>query len=159
MKTIFVNKIDGVISNYEQVVSQLDGAFATVKNGRYSLVLQRHREKRSLSANNLLWLWLTCIERETDTPKQDIHDYYCGLFLSRPTVINGIDVVVTGGTSRLDTAQFAEFLNKVQADAAAEFGITLPQPEDRFFEEFYQEYIDNIQWHNENITLKTALQQ
>jgi hypothetical protein len=32
------------------------------------------------------------------------------------------------------------FLNKVQADAAVEFGITLPSPEDKYWEDFYNEY-------------------
>ena len=33
-----------------------------------------------------------------------------------------------------------DFLNKVQADAAAELGITLPLPEDRYYSEFINEY-------------------
>jgi hypothetical protein len=32
------------------------------------------------------------------------------------------------------------FLNQIQADAASEFGIALPSPEDRYWEEFYNEY-------------------
>jgi hypothetical protein len=32
------------------------------------------------------------------------------------------------------------FLNQVQADAATEFGITLPNPDDRYFEDFYNTY-------------------
>jgi hypothetical protein len=32
------------------------------------------------------------------------------------------------------------FLNQIQADAASELGITLPLPEDRFFECFYQQF-------------------
>ena len=36
--------------------------------------------------------------------------------------------------------QMSDFMNKVQADAASELGIQLPIPEDRYFEEFYQQY-------------------
>ena len=36
--------------------------------------------------------------------------------------------------------EMTEFLNKIQADAATELGITLPLPEDRFFEQFYQQF-------------------
>jgi hypothetical protein len=32
------------------------------------------------------------------------------------------------------------FLNQLQADAASELGITLPTPQDRFWESFYQDY-------------------
>ena len=43
-------------------------------------------------------------------------------------------------TSKLNTKQMSDFMNKVQADAASELGIQLPIPEDRYFEEFYQQY-------------------
>ena len=43
-------------------------------------------------------------------------------------------------SSKLNMEQMTEFLNKIQADAAQELGITLPQPEDRFFEQFYQQF-------------------
>ena len=36
------------------------------------------------------------------------------------------------------------FLNQIQVDAAQEMGISLPLPEDRFFECFYQQYNDKI---------------
>ena len=43
-------------------------------------------------------------------------------------------------SSKLNTEQMTEFLNRIQADAATEMGITLPQPQDRFFEAFASEY-------------------
>jgi hypothetical protein len=36
--------------------------------------------------------------------------------------------------------EMTEFLNKIQADAAMELGITLPKREDRFFEQFYAQF-------------------
>ena len=36
---------------------------------------------------------------------------------------------------RLNTVQMTDFLNKVKADAATELGITLPLPEDRYYNE------------------------
>ena len=38
------------------------------------------------------------------------------------------------------TDEMTEFLNKIKADAAMELGITLPLPEDRFFEQFYAQF-------------------
>ena len=40
----------------------------------------------------------------------------------------------------LNTEQMTTFLNQLQADAASELGITLPTPQDRFWEAFYQDY-------------------
>lgn len=111
-----------------------------LRNGRYRLTIERYTEPRTLSQNALMWLWFTCIEQETGTPKQDFHDYYCKLFLSRTAVIKGKETVIAGSTSRLNTLQMTEFLNKVKADAATEFGIMLPLPADRFYQEFINEY-------------------
>jgi hypothetical protein len=43
-------------------------------------------------------------------------------------------------SSKLTVVEMTNFLNQIQADAASELGITLPLPEDRFFECFYQQY-------------------
>lgn len=52
-----------------------------LRNGRYRVKIERFTEPRTLSQNALMWLWFTCIEQETGTDKQDVHDYYCNLFL------------------------------------------------------------------------------
>ena len=111
-----------------------------LRNGRYKVSIERYTEPRTLSQNALMWLWFTCIEQETGTPKKDVHDYYCNLFLRRTAVIKGKETVIAGSTSRLNTIQMTDFLNKVKADAASELGIMLPLPADRFYQEFINEY-------------------
>lgn len=109
-------------------------------NGRYRVTIERYTEPRTLNQNALMWLWFTCIEQETGTDKQDVHDYYCNRFLRRTAFINGRELVISGKTSSLNTLQMTDFLNKIKADAAAEFGITLPLPADRYYQEFINEY-------------------
>lgn len=87
-----------------------------------------------------MWLWFTCIEQVTGTDKLDVHDYYCNRFLRRTAFINGRELVISGKTSSLNILQMTDFLNKIKADAAAEFGITLPLPADRYYQEFINEY-------------------
>ena len=117
----------------EYVISQL-------KNGKYKLTIQKHAEKRTVSQNGLFWMWMACIEQQTGTDKQDVHDYYCVRFLRREAVINDKSTVVIGGTSKLNTLQMTNFMDKVKADAATEFGIMLPLPEDKYYEQFINEY-------------------
>ena len=71
---------------------------------------------------------------------ETVHDYYCRQYLRRQISWHDEVITVIGETKKLNTQQMTEFLNKVQADVAAEFGITLPRPEDRFFQEFYSQY-------------------
>jgi len=135
-KVVTVVKTDGVV----RCDTNLDYLFSTLKNGTYVLTIKRASEKRSISQNDLMWMWFACIERETGTPKQDVHDYYCRQYLRKQIVWKGETVVVIGQTSKLSTQQMSEFMTKIQADAATEFGIQLPVPEDRYFEDFYQQF-------------------
>ena len=128
----------------EKGVARLDKPFdymcSQLRNGRYKVTIERYVEQRTISQNALMWLWFTCIEDVTGTDKNDVHDHYCKLFLRRRAVINGKEEVVVGGTSKLNTLQMTDFMNKVKADAASEMGIMLPLPADRYYQEFINEY-------------------
>ena len=128
--------------NGEQVFYDKEPAavISTLANGKYTVTITKSKEPRSLDQNALMWLWFTCIEAETGTPRQDVHDYYCVMFLRRSINWNGMDRTVVEGTSKLTKERMTWFLDQVQADARTEFGINLPLPEDLYFEEFYQTY-------------------
>ena len=129
-----LEKVNGEV----HISKSFDFMCSQLRNGRYRVKIERFTEPRTLSQNALMWLWFTCIEQETGTDKQDVHDYYCNRFLRRTSYFRGKEMVIAGSTSKLNT----DFLNKVQADAAAELGITLPLPADRYYNEFINEYKD-----------------
>lgn len=143
MRKITVKKVGGDVANLYEVNSILKLAFDTMANGEYELTLTRKRHKRSINQNNLSWMWYTHIAHEWSdalgygvTPEQ-VHQYYTEKFL--PVAMpNGR--VVGGNTRTLNTEQMTEYLNKVQADAAAEYGIVLPVPEDLMFNEYATMY-------------------
>ena len=107
---------------------------------KYEVIVRKRTIKRTVLQNSLMWMWFECLARETGTDRNDFYDFYRELFLSRTVTINGKETAVSSGTSKLDTKQFTEFLNKIQADAASEFGIKLPTPDDMYWEEFANEY-------------------
>ena len=71
----------------EKGVVRIDKPFdfmcSQLRNGRYKVTIERYTEPRTISQNALMWLWFTCIEQETGTDKQDVHDYYCNRFSSQ----------------------------------------------------------------------------
>lgn len=136
MVTTQLIKKDGEVT----MSQSLEYLCSKLTNGVYDLTITRKKEPRTVSQNALMWMWFDCISQETGTPKQDVHDYYCSLFLARPVVMGGKERIVKGSSSSLTTAQMTKFLNLIQADAASEFGITLPLPADRFYTEFVKEY-------------------
>lgn len=118
----------------------LDSIFSMLSNGEYVVSVKRKSQPRTLNQNALMWMWFKCIEEDTGNESQDLHDYYCSLFLQRTATLGGRTVRVVGTTSSLDTAEMTAFLNKIQAHAARELGIVLPLPQDRYYHEFYENY-------------------
>ena len=136
-----ITKRQGKVLDADAVHRWLDAALSTMPNGVRTLSLRRPRERRSLSQNSLMWMWMACIADETGQDRQTVHDYYCTRFLVRNTEFNGRPVRVVIGTSGLDRETMTWFLNQVQADAASELGIRLPSPEDEAwtaFDEYYR---------------------
>lgn len=120
--------------------TELAYLFSTLQNGTYTITVKKVSEKRSISQNDLLWMWMACVERETGTPKDEVYMYYCKRFLMRTVTIGQRIERIYMTSSKLNTEQMTTFLNQIQADAQTELGITLPQPQDRFFEAFYADY-------------------
>lgn len=136
MKVVRVEKKDGRVS----LDTDLDYLFSTLRNGSYNLILKRVNEKRTINQNDLMWMWFRCIENDTGTDKNDIYMYYCKKFLCKVIRVGEKVEKVYETSSMLNTEQMSDFMKKIQADAASELGITLPIPEDKYFESFYQQY-------------------
>ena len=134
--TLTLVKKDGQVSFSKEPAALFD----TLMNGRYTVTITRERTPRSIDQNSLMWMWFTCISRETGTPVNDVHDYYCSKFLRKQIVWSDTQRTVVEGTSKLSKERMTDFLNNVQADAETEFGIRLPLPEDKYYEEFSQTY-------------------
>jgi hypothetical protein len=135
-KTVLMTKNEGRLT----FDVELPYVFSLLANGKYTITIKRANEKRSIPQNDLMWMWLTCIERETGTPKDDVYMYYCKKFLMKTIQVGNKMERIYNTSSKLNMEQMTEFLNKIQVDAATELGITLPKPEDRFFEQFYAQF-------------------
>lgn len=135
-KTVLMTKNDGRLT----FDVELPYVFSLLANGKYTITIKRANEKRSIPQNDLMWMWLTCIERETGTPKDDVYMYYCKKFLMKTIQIGDKLEHIYNTSSKLNQEQMSEFLTKIQIDALTELGITLPKPEDRFFENFYSQF-------------------
>ena len=141
-KTINIKKEGGVVLHWDYIVEMLESIFKTLPNGNYTLSPKKRIKRRSLDQNEWLWMVLTCLEKssETGSSKEDFHDYYCTKFLRRRIEVNGKETTVISGTSKLNTEKFNEFMEKIYADVATEYGMSLPHPTDLRWEAFKNEY-------------------
>ncbi len=144
-----VVKHGGQVLQRDACISMLGTWLDSIGNGQYTLTLERKKQARSINQNNLMWLWFTAIAEEWSEAtgkqfvKEDVHDAYCEHFLRQRTPPSRAfpeGREYAGRTSDLDSSQMAHFLNQVQADAQTEYGITLPNPEDQWFEAWAQQY-------------------
>lgn len=135
-KVVVMRKQDGRLT----FDVELPYLFSLLQNGTYTITVKRQSEKRSIAQNDLMWMWMQCIENETGTSKDEVYMYYCKKFLMRTVSIGERMERIYMTSSKLNTEQMTAFLNQIQADAASELGITLPTPQDRYFEQFYQDY-------------------
>ncbi len=136
--TFNIVKYNGEIP-FIELYNKLQVLFNSAKNGTYTITIKEYRKTRSQDQNAYLWLCLNIISQETGHTPQQLHDIYCNMFLkSGETTYKGKTIEIVRGTSKLDTQEFSEFMDKVIADAA-EMGIKLPNPADPLIEEYYKQ--------------------
>ncbi len=129
-------------NNAEEIVQTIQLWLNDAMNGEYILTMEKAKSPRSNNQNRLMWLWFTCIAKSWTEAygrvftAELVHDSYCTLFLPIDTPRGR----VAGHTKGLTTEQMTDFLNRVQADATTEYGITLPNPDDLYFEMWAQQY-------------------
>lgn len=142
MRTIKIIKSSGSVMSSDTILATVRMWLGDIMNGEYVLTLTKTQKPRTNQQNKLMWVWFGCIAKNwseaTDRmfTAQDVHDAYATMFLPIDTPRGRI----AGHTSRLTSEQMSEFMNRVQADAASEYGIKLPNPEDMYFEIWAQEY-------------------
>lgn len=138
MKTFKFKKVKGESLSLETIHNWFNSVIPLIGFGEWEISIQK--PKRNNDQNALMWAWFACLAKETGNEPQDFYDHYTKKFLLRSIEINGISERVVTGTSKLKVDEFAEFLTKMQADAASEFGIKLPNRDDLYFKEFYETY-------------------
>jgi hypothetical protein len=110
----------------------------------YTVEILHKNPNRSISQNSLYWLWLTCIEHETGTNRDELHDYFKHKFILPSEVEIFGEKIMRWTTTDKDTLQFKQYLDKIQIFASTELGIKLPDPEDKYWQDFYNYYIDKL---------------
>tara|TARA_Y100000034_G_C6571654_1_gene247787 strand:+ start:49 stop:432 length:384 start_codon:yes stop_codon:yes gene_type:complete len=96
----------------------------------WNVSVKPYRRKRSLNQNALLHKWFDIIASDIgDSPasvKADLKAEFCPAIESKvtPGKMRPLD------TSEMNTAQMAEFMNRIEAFAASELAVMLPVPED-----------------------------
>lgn len=112
------------------------------KGQEFSADIKRKSTKRTSPQNALFHMWVRCIASETGNSNETVKKVLCRKFLGFDTSeCMGETIGEVRHTSTLTTEQMTEFMNQVEA-FASDYGIILPHPEDRYFQQF-EEYYNN----------------
>ena len=106
------------------------------------VLVEPYKKNRSLAQNSLMWLWLNQmaktlqVEHGVKADSEGLKQYFQEKWLGYKAVWIDEERMYKRviGTSELNTAQFTEFLQQIEAYAASELGMTLPHPEDQYYE-------------------------
>ena len=99
-KQIILTKKDGRLAFDQEPAAVFD----LLANGQYVLTIKRMSTKRSIAQNDLMWMWFTCIQDATGTPKEDVKLYYQSKFLRKWVSLAGeAPTMVVLETSKLST--------------------------------------------------------
>lgn len=117
-------------------------AIDQLKEGvRFDVKISRHRPKRSIPQNRTYWMWINCISDETGNDQDALHELFKEKFLGMEVIdVLGEWIGRPKSTAKLSTVDFSAYMEKVQAWAASEMAIRLPNPEDLAWADFYEHY-------------------
>lgn len=100
----------------------------------FEVSIRLHKEKRSNPQNNLYHSWLNIICKETKNDHETVHKALAKMFLGvEVSEFGGQRIAKVKSTTTLNTEEFTEYLNNIEAFAATELGIILPHPDDRLY--------------------------
>lgn len=116
---------------------------------RYVYDCKMYRRPRTSQQNNTLWMWYSVIADETGTnaqafwaPPEVIHEECKGLFFKPVTFFthDGRQEHRPGSTKALNTLEFTEYMEKVRVWAEDMFGVVLPDPSMKGYDQMVAHY-------------------
>ncbi|MCK5605318.1 hypothetical protein KAR91_25725 [Candidatus Pacearchaeota archaeon] len=128
--------------------------------------LKKVTQKRTLQQNALYWVWLTCIEKETGNPKEQMHLLYRANFLPKSdeqivkTIIPSLwetvkiqinnyhyfdelaDIIniISRHTPDNDTKEMTYYMDSIKDHAKQSMDILLLTKDEKYFIDFINEY-------------------
>ncbi len=104
---------------------------------KWEITVKRHRKRRSLKQNNLMWMWIDeitpYVSEATGYEKDEIHELFKQNFLPHIKLEMGDLTAERYSTKDLDTKEMSEYCDRIHRWASG-FGITLPLPPERGYD-------------------------
>jgi hypothetical protein len=117
-------------------------------NGKeVEVVIKIRRNKRTIPQNSYYWgVVLDLIAESTGYTTQELHEFFKRLFLKKVIKIGGVDYEVSESTSKLNTEQFSDYIEKIKKFAVMKLDLHIPSPDEIDYENEFviDEKVDDI---------------
>lgn len=102
--------------------------------------IKEYKPKRTNLQNRYYWAVINFISSETGNDKDYLHEFFRAKYLHyKPFVIFDTYLLKTPSTTELNTKEMTDYIEKI-AIFVSDFGLTIPRPEDKDFEQFLNHY-------------------
>jgi hypothetical protein len=113
----------------------------TWEGAKYTAEFKKFKKKRTLPQNRLYRLWLKMISEGTGDDQDSLHRSYKEMFLPLDEIKTKLGTFsIRRSTTKLDTREFTEYLEKIRHHALSFLNIKLPNPGDQYWDEFIEQY-------------------
>lgn len=103
----------------------------------WQVEIKPYKKNRSLAQNKLYWKWMKIIGNQLGYESEEIHAIMADKFLTdRFVEYGGKQIKRDKSTSKLNTKEFTDYLQRIDRFVAQELGIVLPVPDDQYYEIF-----------------------
>lgn len=120
-----------------EYVSSLAGKLVEIKE---------YKPKRTNLQNSYYWAVLACISENTGEDVDALHIFFKSKFLTyqvKEYQVFGKIMISDTSTTKLNTKEFTDYIEKISV-FIADFGIQIPRPEDKNFNDFLEHYKNYI---------------
>jgi hypothetical protein len=107
----------------------ISGYFKTQKDGVYTIEIKKHRKTRTNDQNRLLWDLYNQVSLQTGYESDELHSMCGQMFLLRVDERMKKEYVIS--TSKLNTKEMTDYINRIVRYFTAECGFVITMPEDR----------------------------
>lgn len=105
-------------------------AMRRMRPGKVVIVVQHPTAGRTSQANRYYWgVVLALISEHTGYEQDELHEYFKKRFNPRTVSLADGEEVVGGSTSKMDTAAFYEYVERIRRFAVTDLdGLVIPEP-------------------------------
>lgn len=132
-----------ISDNFEEITNWVIKTLRGIDlKAKYIVSIKKYHKKRSTQLNSLYWAWIEYISRFIGEDKNSLHESYKRMFLPwyEISLPGGLSYYESSKSSKLDVADFMEYMDKIHNHAYHFFGISLPYPDDENFDIFMTKY-------------------